>query len=1164
MNEPTGAHPLQDSPYQYWAFISYSSKDRAWAKWLHSVLEHYRLPIQLVQHPTPIGEPAPQRLKPLFWDRAELQAHYDLGELIERSLRGSRYLIVICSPNAAQSPWVEKEILAFQRMHGPERILALIVDGEPNAKDAANCFPPTLRAREPKAPDARKQGDGKSNAKLMLLATMLGVPFDSLKCRDQERKMRLMAVSLVAAVLVLSCMGWLAWRESVARKAASAATELAEQKRKEADLQRIQVSKERDIQNEHLWSASRADHEAALVAFNEGRHSEALAYFERALEYRPMNAAALASSAVHCFWHMGPAWRTRWVCALESVADCVAFSTDSAYLAVGRSNKDQKSGAVHVIDPATGNEINVVKFDGPIRTVAFGSDGRYLAAAGWEESVWVIEPATGNQISKTALPGALISCVAFSPDGRYLAVGSGIDDMDRVIDAVTTRANTGAVRVIEATTGKVIYRASFRHSVDSVSFSPDSRCLAASDSSSMKVFAIATQTEINNVKLVGSVASVNFSPDGRFVAAESKGKTVQVIEVATGVTISNADFVSKTASAGRWSPDGRYYADEIATGLISHLKIKPRPDLSPEGFNDSVKFSSDGRYLAAACNDKTLRLFEAVSGRETGRIEIVTLRDPGRLRFSPDGRHLAVLNGSNAAHIIDLERSKEISKVISEAPVTSLSFSPDGRHIAAGSADSIARIVETATGAENKTIRYDSAVSDVCFSPNSRYVAVGCGGTLGELDNSTRVIESETCKEIWNKKLIVPVISLDFSPDGLRLAVGSWDAARVLEAATGKEISKVKFANRVADRVAVVAFSPNGRYFAVGSWDKTARVIEAATGKEISRVVFDADVNCVLFSSDGRYLAAGGGDNTARVIEAETGKVISTVKCKAKVISLSFSPGGQCLAVASFDADALALVIETATGKEIARIKSEGDTRVVGFSRDGRYLATGEVRLISGEWFVPEEEITGPWRSALRVQSGLKLTSDGKLAPLSVDELLAAQREVAAFVSIKPKSNERWQHAILQWSRMPPELRTTSPWTTEPTSVAVGRWFMEAPTYGNTITDLADQAPWHPLEPVSLARLAPIAADKVEVATQEAMMIRQRFLASLTLERFRNADEKIYGRDTLAEYAAWAAKIMHEELHLDAEAREALHFALDRTPPEKQRGLLDLQTTLRP
>jgi len=198
------------SEYRYWAFVSYSSKDKAWGRWLHRAIESYGIPAQLVSHPTPAGHPAPKRFQPLFRDRDELPASADLGAQIEEALRASRYLIVVCSRHAAQSKWVNKEIETFQRFDRHGLILAVIVDGEPNAGDERECFPTALRECEPIAADARPQGDGKANAKLKLLAGMLGVSFDALKQRDMHRRFRRLQLAVSAALLVALSLAGLA------------------------------------------------------------------------------------------------------------------------------------------------------------------------------------------------------------------------------------------------------------------------------------------------------------------------------------------------------------------------------------------------------------------------------------------------------------------------------------------------------------------------------------------------------------------------------------------------------------------------------------------------------------------------------------------------------------------------------------------------------------------------------------------------------------------------------------------------------------------------------------------------------------------------------------------------------------------------------------------
>lgn len=194
--------------YRYWAFISYSSKDQYWAKWLQNALETYRIPRQLVGHQMPIEETTPKRFHPIFRDRDELPSSSNLSKELEEALRASRYLVVICSPNSAASYWVNREIETFCALGRDNRIFSLIIDGEPNSEKETECFPVALRRRQPLAADIRHHKDGKRDSKLKLLAGMLGVGLDELKQRDAQRRIRnlqiWLAVVTMVSVLIIS------------------------------------------------------------------------------------------------------------------------------------------------------------------------------------------------------------------------------------------------------------------------------------------------------------------------------------------------------------------------------------------------------------------------------------------------------------------------------------------------------------------------------------------------------------------------------------------------------------------------------------------------------------------------------------------------------------------------------------------------------------------------------------------------------------------------------------------------------------------------------------------------------------------------------------------------------------------------------------------------
>ncbi|MDB6027925.1 MAG: domain, G-beta repeat, partial [Verrucomicrobiales bacterium] len=120
-------------PFKYWAFICYSHSDEKWATWLHRKLETYRVPKRLVGKQGRNGIEIPKRAFPIFRDREELPGSSNLTESIERALRDSLYLIVICSPRAVQSKWVDQEIRMFKAWDREDRVLCLVIEGEPNA-----------------------------------------------------------------------------------------------------------------------------------------------------------------------------------------------------------------------------------------------------------------------------------------------------------------------------------------------------------------------------------------------------------------------------------------------------------------------------------------------------------------------------------------------------------------------------------------------------------------------------------------------------------------------------------------------------------------------------------------------------------------------------------------------------------------------------------------------------------------------------------------------------------------------------------------------------------------------------------------------------------------------------------------------------------------------
>jgi tetratricopeptide (TPR) repeat protein len=219
---------------RYRAFISYSHDDQGRARRLHRALETYRVPSRLVGQVTGKGE-VPRRLSPIFRDREDLPASGDLSASVREALGNSQTLIVLCSPAAARSRWVNEEIRVFREINPDGDILAAVVAGEPGAEAAGmasdlECFPPNLRTSgdgvpEPVAADFRPHGDGRRMALLKLVAGLLDLGLDQLIQRDLQRRQRRVtaitgssiALSLIMATLTLFAIS--AQSEAERRKA---------------------------------------------------------------------------------------------------------------------------------------------------------------------------------------------------------------------------------------------------------------------------------------------------------------------------------------------------------------------------------------------------------------------------------------------------------------------------------------------------------------------------------------------------------------------------------------------------------------------------------------------------------------------------------------------------------------------------------------------------------------------------------------------------------------------------------------------------------------------------------------------------------------------------------------------------------------------------------
>ena len=211
---------MEKTTYKYKAFISYSHRDKKFARWLHKKIENYKIPKSLREkYPN-----LPKDLKrSIFIDDEELPTASALPDNLSHALESSELLIVVCSPSASASYWVDKEIAYFKHYHGEEKALAILKEGEPNAtystlyENELEAFPKSLRYKidkegnitdertEPLAGDARRYR-GRKKAFIKLIAGILKVDFSDIWEREKRetRKKRFIFASVLAVFMALS------------------------------------------------------------------------------------------------------------------------------------------------------------------------------------------------------------------------------------------------------------------------------------------------------------------------------------------------------------------------------------------------------------------------------------------------------------------------------------------------------------------------------------------------------------------------------------------------------------------------------------------------------------------------------------------------------------------------------------------------------------------------------------------------------------------------------------------------------------------------------------------------------------------------------------------------------------------------------------------------
>jgi WD40 repeat protein len=833
----------EQSP-RYVAFISYShSHDLMLAKTLQKRLERYVLPRAIA---TLNGQSKRRRMGKIFRDEDELVPGGNLPERIVRAIESSETMVVLCSPAAANSRYVNMEVATFVQMRGTNQIIAVVTGGEPDAVrrglDASQeCLPEALRwwthlpetgaAQEPLWVDWRCKPVDQISF-LRLVAALLQVDsFDDLIRRDIRARYRraliiaAAAATLVVVVVTVATAALLNQRDNARRKSEAMG---------EAAYRAVAIS--------DYEQAARL----ALIGVNAAKSTW--------LPYRPINAEAALRSAI-----LGNRRRGQLLAGGES-AHAVAVSGDGRLAAVGGTNGVQvwDLGAGKPLGPrlAEGKEVTKVAIspDGQLLVIGVSAppDGESGTLSFWRTKDF--RPARVDLDSG----GAIVRDLAFSPDGTAFAASPGFYDGGGLVQIWDVRTMLSKpARPPEASLGLDGGRVTAR-------FSHDAKSLVTASKDGVTVWDVKTHRQLGAALLPGGQAiCADFTPDGHHIITGTSRGRLQEWDVKTHAEVGDAMTTDGSIDTISIVANGRAVAASSG-GTTTFWTIPRHNQLDITLYPAPLAVAASAVPVVVSIEPEGLRVWAADVATMVPSWEL-----PDHYRsalLSSDRRHLFAGNFSLAYWNVERMDQPPTTVDLGGDDAYSISLAPDGKTVAASAYNGIylmsvpsMKVLRTRPGRIGERV--------TAFSPDGRFLAASATdrSAVEILDSNTLLPVGEVIKLRSSY-----VTDIDWARDGASLLVSTRSELTVWDFSTRKMLAARQETDPTSARL-----EPGRRrvWFESGwhvqIWDYGSDQMTTAPVNLPGFTSFDYSA-LLRFSPDGTVLAIGAGGQVV-LLDTETG-----------------------------------------------------------------------------------------------------------------------------------------------------------------------------------------------------------------------------------------------------------------------------------------------------